>query len=762
VFHRLRTIVAAIPLTSNRSRPVSRRFRPILAVVLALVALFPTPSAQAQPGGPDRLAEALESVGFTRSDLGCRPKTYWARFPALSAQHELLFHFEDLFAEPLRTYEFSRVMANALEHYLGAEYRSNNGNAMYKVAHYLGIANKVSGLRAYRAAAVDLPAHTETPLVFALSHCWVAAGDSIGTDSHDIIERTARSVPEPLHLPLATLVYRVADAWSWRAQAVEGLDPQDMQALFADQAAHQIEYSRPLVRASEAFDNTLMAFAGQKVVQAVDDAARDLRAVLDSTGLKTRDLSTYLSTPIGGIVVAGTGKHRHDRADGAVLVDLGGDDEYAGPVAASSLQAPVSAVVDLSGNDRYRADSTTVATQGAGRLGVGVLYDVEGDDQYDAADFAQGAGFFGFGLLWDEEGRDEYRLHFSGQGAGYFGIGLLVDAAGRDQYYLWGDGQGYGGPGGGVGVLADVSGGDRYVAEVDAHITGRGSGHSHNRVTSSLAQGVALGRRGDLEEGHSWAGGLGALIDLEGNDVYEAGNWALGTGYWFGTGILYDGGGNDRYRSCYYSMASGAHFAIGAIYDESGDDDYRMIDPDVVDDLAPEGRGMSAVGGAGLGFGWDYTMGLLVDKGGNDRYEGRIISGGEAMIRSTAILADLGNGDDTYILPADAGGGHSDPRDSYPAEVLPQEIGYGPYSHHGTSFGFLLDAGGTDEYFEFRADGRHRPSPIWQNGLTWEQPTRSSPEYGRGSHGIGMDVEGGTIPEVHVFEPRRGDDRSQR
>ena len=660
---------------------MSCRPRPILAALLPLLALCLTHRAQAQPDGPDRLAEALQSVGFTRSDLGCRPKTYWARFPAMSAQRELLFHFEDLFAEPLRTYEFSRVMANALEHYLGPEYRSNNDNAMYKVVHYLGIANKVSGLRAYRAAAADLPRHTQAPLVFALNHCWTAAGDSAAPDTRAALERMADSIPGPLRLPLATLVYRVADAYSWRAQAVEGLDPQDMQALFADQAAHQIEYSRPLVRASEALDNTLMAFAGQKVVQAVDDAARDLRAVLDSTGLKPRDLNTYLSTPIGGIVVAGTDRHRHERADCAVLVDLGGDDEYRGPTAASSLRAPVSAVVDLSGDDRYHADSTAIATQGAGRLGVGVLYDVEGNDRYDAANFSQGAGLFGFGLLWDEEGKDEYRLHFSGQGAGYFGIGLLVDAAGRDEYYLWGDGQGYGGPGGGVGVLADVSGSDRYVAEVDAHITGRGSGHSHNRVTSSLAQGVGFGRRGDLDEGHSWAGGL-----------------------------------------------------------------------------APEGGGMNAAGGAGLGFGWDYTMGLLVDKGGDDRYEGRIISGGQAMIRSTAILADLGGGDDTYILPAGAGGGHSDPRDSYPAEVLPHEIGYGPYSHHGTGFGFLLDAGGRDEYFEFRADGRHSPSPIWQDRLTWEQPTRSSPEYGRDSYGIGMDVEGGTIPEVHVFEPRRGDD----
>jgi hypothetical protein len=42
---------------------------------------------------------------------------------------------------------------------------------------------------------------------------------------------------------------------------------------------------------------------------------------------------------------------------------------------------------------------------------------------------------------------------------------------------------------------------------------------------------------------------------------------------------------------------------------------------------------------------------------------------------------------------------------------------------------------------------------IWQDGHTWQQPAPSDEHYGYNSYGIGMDVESGTIPEFHVFEP---------
>ena len=72
-----------------------------------------------------------------------------------------------------------------------------------------------------------------------------------------------------------------------------------------------------------------------------------------------------------------------------------------------------------------------------------------------------------------------------------------------------------------------------------------------------------------LSAHQSEAGGLGALLDVDGDDVYEAGNFSQGLGYWYGTGVLWDGGGDDRFESVYFTQGSGAHFAIGP-------DDYLL------------------------------------------------------------------------------------------------------------------------------------------------------------------------------------------
>jgi hypothetical protein len=110
----------------------------------------------------------------------------------------------------------------------------------------------------------------------------------------------------------------------------------------------------------------------------------------------------------------------------------------------------------------------------------------------------------------------------------------------------------------------------------------------------SNAQGVGSGRRGDGADGHNWAGGLGALLDVDGNDTFRAGNFSQGLGYWYGTGLLWDGGGNDEYVSVYFTQGSGAHFAIGALIDEGGNDKHTLKEN----------------AGAAFGFGWDVVNAL--------------------------------------------------------------------------------------------------------------------------------------------------------
>ena len=88
-----------------------------LAVISVAGVLVVSPQAGAQQM-TDRLGEALELVGFDRSDIGCTPKGYWSRFPNIDRIPQLLPFFKDLLAEPLHTYDFARVMAGALEEHL--------------------------------------------------------------------------------------------------------------------------------------------------------------------------------------------------------------------------------------------------------------------------------------------------------------------------------------------------------------------------------------------------------------------------------------------------------------------------------------------------------------------------------------------------------------------------------------------------------------------------------------------------------------------
>lgn len=279
-----------------------------------------------------------------------------------------------------------------------------------------------------------------------------------------------------------------------------------------------------------------------------------------------------------------------------------------------------------------------------------------------------------------------------------------------------------------MGVLGDYQGDDHYVAEALAEKAGRPDYHSANRIAVNNAQGVGCGRRGDGSDGHNWAGGLGALLDLEGNDVYESGNWSLGTGYWFGAGLLYDGTGNDLYRSVYFTQASGAHFCLGALIDEGGNDRHVLYD----------------TSGAGLAFGWDFTNALLLDRSGDDSYEAKIISLGLAQIRSTALFFDLG-GNDIYTLGAGQPGmGAATFMESYRTPGYQ----YGPYSFYANSFGLFLDIGGTDQYLDWNVQTDQRiPSPLRKENSTWLNPDRGSEQWGYRNFGVGMDVETGVVPD---------------
>jgi hypothetical protein len=255
----------------------------------------------------------------------------------------------------------------------------------------------------------------------------------------------------------------------------------------------------------------------------------------------------------------------------------------------------------------------------------------------------------------------------------------------------------------------------------DSRITDRPSYHSpEENISVSNAQGCSMGRRGDGADGHSWAGGLGTLIDLHGDDRYTAGNWSMGCGYWFGTGLLYDGRGSDEYRGVCWSQGSGAHFCIGALVDESGDDVHLA----------------EATSTRGLAMGHDFTVALLVNLGGNDRYE--VVKDGLAFAlnRSVAVLLDVG-GDDEYSHNAESRPGFARNDEKFRARG-----GVSTYFSDTTSVGLFLDVGGQDKY-----------TPERENNTTWLDPP-DSPNWADRNFSVGIDRPDGDVSLLAIPEKR--------
>ncbi|NPA80471.1 MAG: hypothetical protein GXO29_05435 [Thermotogae bacterium] len=301
-----------------------------------------------------------------------------------------------------------------------------------------------------------------------------------------------------------------------------------------------------------------------------------LRAAVRREGSKMKSL--LVPTPWGNVAFGGSDSDSFP--DAILVVDAGGDDTYGSVIFG----------YDAGGDDNY------TSSVGFGRFGVAVFVDEAGDDTY--AGEGMGAGFVGFGVLMDVSGNDTYRGKVFSQGAGYGGGGLLLDVSGNDSYYAYQKSQGFGWVSG-VGILADLSGNDTYTLEDSIVLFPSPQDPKHN---SSLGQGMGFGERRDFYDGRSLAGGVGMLLDAAGDDVYSAGIFAQGSGYWFGSGILYDGGGNDAYSGVWYVQGAAAHFALGVLYDLRGDDAYL------------------ATRSTSQGVGHDFSYGILIDGEGGDTY----------------------------------------------------------------------------------------------------------------------------------------------
>jgi len=365
------------------------------------------------------------------------------------------------------------------------------------------------------------------------------------------------------------------------------------------------------------------------------------------------------------IVIGDSGKNiYHGNFD--VIVDLGGNDIYETDNQDKTGQCWI---IDLNGDDYYSALSDFCLA--GSFLSSSFILDAEGNDIYKGNSVSLGSSVAGISALIDFNGDDKYTGGFISCGAGMFGAGLLYDNEGNDTYLSDGYSQGFGMTQG-MGMIYDYNGGDKYIINpVVKDIT------RHEDHYKSMSQGFGLGLR------PCYAGGIGIIFDISGNDLYNSDVYGQGSAYWFSSGYLIDVEGNDVYNSYQYSQGAGIHFASGFLIDDAGFDIYSS-------------------NGVSQGCGHDYGFGLLLDGIGNDNYSAYSLSQGAGNANGIGILSDL-SGTDVYLT-----------KDKSTTR------GYGNPRRETVSLGIFIDAGIQNYYSVNGINGGFSIKP--DNGIFAELP----------------------------------------
>ncbi len=668
---------------------------------------------------------ALGDAEIDRADVGFTTKLWDGLYPYVGGPFQLPF-FEDVHHQPEYAACFSRQ----------ASTDSTAVLADHPVAAAIGALLPYAGL----TIEGDLQA-TELSLEQALEDLVDAAG---GGDDPS----AASEVPADLAAALVPVVVAITEGIEARLamdEAVEAAGVGKARTMFSGAAglvAYGSSYKPDITDATEV-DAFATWFTGDEGPRSLVLPARRIAYAIEAADLGQfagGDTSWSFQTDMGNITVAGSGIDTISVPEAGSLLhlDLGGDDLYLGGAGANlNSDNPVSVNIDLGGSDTYAYEevpdshdgagmlvsdedgrsnssgyyvsSSDQDRQGAGRYGIGMLFDLGGSsDSYASLRMSQGFGALGVGVLYDNGGDDSYVAESAVQGSAVFGYGLLIDTAGNDTYTAWSFAQGFGYTGS-VGALVDVAGDDIYWSDPGNSFGGTTLYASPQlpggEGNSSFSQGAGFGLRGD-----SWSqwfsGGFGFLSDLAGNDAYSVGVFGQGTGYWEGTGLLFDAGGDDSYDALYYVQGGSAHFATGLFYDASGNDRYNQ---------GYDSYYMQT------GAGHDFSLGLFVDDAGDDLYGYGGLAVGASNCQGVGVFVDR-DGSDTYDARSTYStglGNHSgecESRDSYPSVGI-----------------FLDDGGDADTYIWTEGDVR-TPADDSVFGIEW---SATSDEHGGAADGSG-------------------------
>lgn len=685
------------------------RIRPVLCCVWLSATAFGQIQTDAW------FKETLAQANLTPQEVRFDPRLFDYFF---RTQHATPL-FEMLLRDPLRLPYYAERLRNSL---VGAVGRPVT--AVESGASAIGVSMRRT-LIGDPLQSLREQANAPDALEKAVQELYQAANAPIPPAARQQLQQAKQALPDLVQRQAAFLIYTAIEARRWRDAALRDLTPDEQNALFkllntpikAFEAT--VGSSEPneelllLERALEKVDLPRLLAGGHDCVLALQQAIEAFQKVdAPAKEALSKPFEVNLDTPWGRIRLCGGGNDTHPRLPYLLLIDTGGDDIYYGGGATLTLENAVSFLIDLAGNDRYGDDAETLQKplverekrEGKGgmafagaTLGYAILADLAGDDLYRTQSAGLGAARFGVGMLLDLQGNDLYDAYAFAQGAGLAGVGALIEREGRDQYACFYESQGFGAVKG-FGALIDALGDDVYTAH-PMPIEFPSPQTAERNV--SMAQGAGYGRRADYLDGRSWAGGVGVLIEVQGNDRYVCGVFGQGVGYWGGVGMLIDLQGDDVREGVWYVQGAGAHFAIGYLEDRLGNDRY----------LASMNMAMGA--------GHDFSIGYLIDFDGSDEYNAPSLALGGANANGIGIFVDLA-GDDLYQARRnEANFGRANP------------IGRGTLRERGFALGLFLDAGGNDSYppnIDFA--GNERNWIIW--AIQNERPTESQ-------LGVGMD-----------------------
>lgn len=680
-----------------------------VAAVLSLSLALTAAASLAAPAGSASTEEALVWPGDARGDLAIPDAVWGAAAESLGFANPRVGYTRDEMALFGRDAHRLRVVENAFRDVramlrFSGERAVSLRDAIEAPATVAQVAYLLTDVSAGRMLAM--------PDSASWGVAWLPDGRS-GAEAFDAIasfgggapgaagveasRASWRALPAPVQRLATRLFVGAADASPWLRSSfdpaclVEGTSGVPLDSLYARAIApwneERMGQSATLHRASldalDRIDREYLAFGTVLFLTHVERALREFATVLRAQpGLRDGIRGVSFPTALGMIRILGSGGD--SLAEGAFLtIDCGGDDRYAGRQGVPfGRDHPISLVVDLGGSDRYE-EKDLPAAMACGLFGVGAIIDLEGDDVYTVRESGLGAGWYGSGVLYDRDGNDTYTVIGRwGQGAAHAGVGILIDRAGSDVYTCASESQAMGSTLG-AGLLIDGAGNDRYIARDDGNVS-----ELYLNQSVAMAQGVGYGRRADLGDGHSLAGGVGMLLDCAGDDLYHSQVWSQGAGYWWAIGILEDLGGNDRYENGKYSLGAGAHFAIGCQVDLAGNDAYNPGNATAVNQYQGHAR--------------DGSIGISVDGDGDDTYFFKTHCGGSGDLASIGIFWDR-RGDDRYEVDAkmiveQAGWGDTPPMGS--ATVYPPSR---TFRDDLKACGIFLDTGGHDLY-------------AWENG----------------------------------------------